>query len=306
MHKPADLLVWRGRTDVGESGDTRRVWQVISALEPATPSGTVLLGFCSDEGVRRNQGREGAVDAPQEIRRALAGMAWHHGSHVLADAGDIVCQGTQLEQAQHELAGMVKRLISAGHLPIVLGGGHEVAFGTGSGVFEGLDASRKVGIINIDAHFDVRQAPARNSGTPFLDLSKIRPFEYLCIGVARSGNTAALFERVKLMGGSWILDEGVRRDPSAALAAVQALIGRCDDLYLSIDMDVLPSADAPGVSAPATLGIATETLLLVAQEAAQSPKLLAIDIAEVNPRYDIDSRTARLAARIVHTLIHVR
>jgi formiminoglutamase len=44
----------------------------------------------------------------------------------------------------------------------------------------------------------------------------------------------------------------------------------------------------------------------MAQEAAQSVKLLAIDIAEVNPRHDIDSRTARLAARIVHALIHVR
>lgn len=306
MSKPIDLSVWKGRADSGESGDTRRMWQVVSALDAKSVPGVALVGFCCDEGVKRNQGREGAAQAPAVIRACLAGMAWHHHGAGFTDAGDVVCKGTQLETAQSELSALVKSLISLGHLPIVIGGGHEVAFGTGSGVFESVDASRTIGVINIDAHFDVRHAPTRNSGTSFRDLAQLRPFQYLCIGVAKSSNTAALFERVRNSGGAWILDEDVRRDTAGVLAAVGAFVERCDDLYLSLDIDALPASEAPGVSAPATLGVPFETVLSITNLVARSTKLRAIDLAEVNPRFDLDCRTARIAARLIHSIIHVR
>ena len=306
MHRPIDLSVWKGRSDSGESGDTRRMWQVVSTLDATNTPRAAIVGFCCDEGVTRNQGRVGAAQAPATIRSCLAGMAWHHHSAGFVDAGDVVCSGSQLEQAQGELSVLVKNLITAGHLPIVIGGGHEVAFGTGSGVFETVDASRRIGVINLDAHLDVRQAPVRNSGTSFHDLFQLRTFEYLCIGVAQSSNTAALFERIRNTGGTWILDEDVRRDSEATMKAVAAFLDRCDDVYLSIDSDVMPSSEAPGVSAPATLGVPFETVLRIATTIAQHPKLRAADLAEVNPNFDIDNRTARLAARLIHSIIHMR
>jgi formiminoglutamase len=282
------------------------MWQVVSTLDAANTPTAAIVGFCCDEGVTRNHGRVGATQAPTTIRSCLAGMAWHHHSAGFVDAGDVVCNGAQLEQAQHELSGLVKNLISAGHLPIVIGGGHEVAFGTGSGVFETDDASRRIGVINLDAHLDVRHAPVRNSGTSFRDLFQLRSFEYLCIGAARSSNTAALFEHVRSNGGAWILDEDVRRDGEATMKAVAALLYRCDDVYLSIDSDVMPASEAPGVSAPSTLGVPFETVLRIATTLAQHPKLRAADLAEVNPNFDIDNRTARLAARLIHSIIHMR
>ncbi len=306
MHRATDLSVWKGRSDTGESGDTRRMWHVVSTLDAANTPRTAIVGFCCDEGVTRNQGRVGAAQAPATIRSCLAGMAWHHHSAGFVDAGDVVCSGSQLEQAQRELSGLVKSLITAGHLPIVIGGGHEVAFGTGSGVFESVDASRKIGVINLDAHLDVRHAPVRNSGTSFRDLFQLRSFEYLCIGVARSSNTAALFERVRSTGGAWILDEDVRQDERGTMKAVAALLERCDDIYLSIDSDVMPASEAPGVSAPATLGVPFETVLRIVTTVTQHPKLRALDLAEVNPNSDIDNRTARLAARLIHSIIHGR
>ncbi|MEA3543858.1 MAG: arginase family protein, partial [Thermodesulfobacteriota bacterium] len=78
----------------------------------------------------------------------------------------------------------------------------------------------------------------------------------------------------------------------------------CQAVYLSIDLDVLPAATAPGVSAPAGRGIplpVLEQLLSLIRSVAQK-RLRVADIAEYNPIYDIDSRTARVAARLCHLL----
>lgn len=312
MYKKPDLSQWSGRIDTDDAGDCRRIHQVVRAYDGKGPSGVVLLGFCCDEGVRRNNGRVGAKDAPGMIRRALGNMAWHAGHRPLRDAGDILCDGGKLEESQHELEQHVQGFITARHLPIILGGGHEVAYGTGGGVFSASPLASRIGIINIDAHLDVRVAPSRNSGTSFADLlsrgvAEGREVHYLCVGIAESSNTTALFNRARNYGASWILDCDVRRSPDDVVKAISSFVDRCDVIYLSIDMDVLPSHEAPGVSAPASLGIPFETVLAISKHLlGQSSKVCAVDIAEYNPNFDIDTRTARLAARIIHTCIHAR
>lgn len=311
MYRQPDLSLWHGRVDTDDAGDCRRIHQVVRAFDQKGPSGVVLLGFHSDEGVRRNGGRVGAKDAPHVIRTVLGNMAWHAGHKPFLDAGDIVCDGEKLEEAQSELEQKIRSLMKARHLPIILGGGHEVAYGTGAGVFSSHLPSSRIGIINIDAHFDLRVAPARNSGTSFADLlargvAEAREVHYLCVGVAESANTIALFNRAKSYGASWIVDCEVRRSSGDVVKAITSFVDRCDAIYLSVDMDALPSHEAPGVSAPASLGIPFETVFMIAKHLGQSPKLCAVDIAEVNPRFDVDNRTARLAARLVHTLIHAR
>lgn len=73
-------------------------------------------------------------------------------------------------------------------------------------------------------------------------------------------------------------------------------------IHLSIDLDVLPAATAPGVSAPAAYGVPLETIAAICEFLAASQKLTVVDIAELNPAHDIDSRTARVAARLVDTI----
>jgi formiminoglutamase len=238
-------------------------------------------------------------------------MAWHAGHKPLFDGGDVVCDADHLEAAQAELEHRVCSFMKARHLPIVLGGGHEVAYGTGGGVFAANPIATRIGIVNIDAHLDLRVGPARNSGTSFADLAtravaERREVHYMCIGVAESSNTEALFNRARSHGASWIFDCDVRRSVDDAVKALLSFVDRCDAIYLSIDMDALPSHEAPGVSAPASLGIPFEVVLTLAKSLAQSEKMCAVDIAEVNPRLDIDNRTARLAARLIHTIIHAR
>lgn len=119
--------------------------------------------------MKRNKGRVGAADAPDAIRTQLANLPIHRPVS-LVDLGTVTCEYENLEQAQSELAEQVANSLQNGLKPIVLGGGHEVAFGSFSGLFQYVQAhapDKKIGIINFDAHFDLREAEHATSGTPF-------------------------------------------------------------------------------------------------------------------------------------------
>ncbi|MBB5019491.1 formiminoglutamase [Chitinivorax tropicus] len=306
-----DPARWQGRVDSEEAGDARRWHQQIRCEVPSGQAGVALLGFACDAGVKRNHGRPGAHKGPQAIRHALANLAWHGGERVVWDAGDVVCEGDALEAAQAELAVMVDGLLTAGHFPVVMGGGHEVAFGTFSGLARHLanqGGTPKVGILNLDAHFDLRLAREANSGTPFRQIAESCvahgwPFHYACFGVAEPANTAALFARARELDVTYRLDEdmGIAQLPDT-LHQLSQFLAPLDHLYLTIDIDVLPAYQAPGVSAPAARGVALEVIEAILDLAKASDKLRIVDLAELNPEFDIDHRTAKTAARLIHRL----
>jgi len=120
MRVPFDDKVWAGRSDDGEPGDTRRVFNQVVPFGDARQVDRdmpVIVGFGSDEGVRRNQGRTGAAHAPKELRRALAGLPAKLALASLADAGDVVCDDGDLEAAQAELAHVVSEVLAGGGRP---------------------------------------------------------------------------------------------------------------------------------------------------------------------------------------------
>ena len=81
---------------------------------------------------------------------------------------------------------------------------------------------------------------------------------------------------------------------------LQNFLAGVDCAYLSICLDVLPASVAPGVSAPAACGVALDVIETLIREVKQSGKLAVADVAELNPDFDQDNRTARVAARLVH------
>lgn len=304
-----DMTPWTGRVD--PEPDTARWHQQVQPLEQARAPGAVLIGFGCDEGVRRNQGRVGAAKGPAAMRRMLGSLAWHQGTAVF-DAGDVVCQGEDLEGAHQALSARVSEALDLGHFPIVMGGGHEVAFGSWSGLAAHLaprEQRPRIGIINFDAHFDLRDPSfVVSSGTPFAQIAEASaqrgwPFQYACLGVSRAANTQNLFRRAEELG---VLAWEDRAMTAATLPRLQQevadFIGRCDHLYLTIDIDVFPAAQAPGVSAPAARGVGLDLIEPVIEQIKASGKLRLADLAELNPEYDVDGHTARLAARLIHTL----
>ena len=309
MFKDADMRVWSGRVD-DEGALALRWHQRVAPWCSAAPPGVALLGFACDAGVQRNHGRAGAAEAPQAIREVLAGLPWHVDQPVY-DAGDVVCTGDELEAAQERLSVAVADLLSSGHFPLVLGGGHEVAFGSYEGLARHLDgagAAPNIGIINLDAHLDMRLSARPSSGTPFSQIERSCqargwPFRYLCAGVAETANTVGLLAHAASCGAHIILDEALQPwRLAAAQAEVQAFLDACDVLYLSIDMDVLPGGQAPGVSAPAAYGVPLDVLEVLIDQIRASGKLVLADLAEFNPKFDQDRITARVAARLIHRL----
>ena len=315
-----DLSAWQGRIDSVDGAAGRRWHQVVQAIDPgARDAGTVLLGFACDAGVARNHGRTGAASGPQVLRRQLANLAWHGGAAAhLYDAGDVLCADGHLENAQSAYADRLADLLRNGHRVVGLGGGHEIAWASYTGIAAALAGDprlSRLGVINFDAHFDLRQpesAGRGSSGTPFLQIAEARaaaglPFHYLCLGISEASNTQALFDRAAALGSRYIKDVDIQF--AAAESAVQEFIAGCDSIYCTFCLDVLPASVAPGVSAPSGLGVplhrAVELLRLVLAECERDArdKLVMADIAEFNPLHDAtDARTARAAARIVYEL----
>ncbi|WP_336083704.1 formimidoylglutamase [Nocardia sp. SSK8] len=296
--------VWTGRVD-GTAPDQLRWHQVVTPYAPgATPGACVFVGFASDEGVRRNQGRPGAAEGPDALRRALAPMALPTPLRA-CDAGTITVTDGQLEDGQRRLGDTVSALLDAGEFPVILGGGHEVAVGT----YLGLAGSARrtpgstVGILNLDAHFDLRPDPIASSGTPFRQILAADPdVRYAVLGISQPSNTAALFATADRLGVRYLLDDDCA-DPARVTAFVAEFLAGIDLAYLTVDLDVLPAAVAPGVSAPAAFGLALPVVQAVCDQVSASGLLAVADIAELNPGLDADGRTARTAARLVHRLV---
>ncbi len=313
MYKPADMALWQGRIDQEPEGDLRRWHQAVVPFSPDGEPGIALLGICSDTGVSRNLGRPGARKGPDAIRTALGGQAWHLALPCY-DAGNLICIDENLEALQEEQSLWVEKLLDLGHFPLLLGGGHEIAFGSYLGLgrwLEMRDEAAVIGVINFDAHFDMRKSPEPNSGTSFLQIADLcrereRKFRYFCLGLSEVANTRALFDRAGTLGVEWLTDESLTSwNLAHAEERLTSFLAGCDLIYLSIDLDVLPPAVAPGVSAPAARGVPLEVVEhLLAWIRNKAGKRLALaDIAEYNPALDTDGRTAKVAARLCHMLV---
>lgn len=297
---------WTGRDD-GEDGDhAKRLYHF------ASDSGRLaLLGFASEAGVRRNKGRLGARQGPQALRKALSALAAPFHAEPFVDLGDVDVGGDNLEAGQALLAQHVTSALAQHERVMVFGGGHETAYGSYLGL-RGHFPDKTIGIINLDAHLDLRESgvDGPSSGTPFNQIRKADPkgFDYLCLGLAAEANTVALFERAKDWGVRTVMDHDLICDRTAADDEIEAIAKRCDIIYLTIDIDLLPHYQAPGVSAPAPRGVPlavvehlVETVLSATK--ANNCAVPLADIVELSPPHDNDAMTAKTAALLIRRIL---
>ncbi len=297
--------IWQGRFD-GDDALQHRIWQRVSLQEDYETISTkdfVLHGFAVDEGVRRNKGKIGAAGAPNVIRKNMANFPVVKPDFTLKDFGDVIA-GTSLEVAQSELTDKSAAAFIRGGKSVVLGGGHEVTYAHYSGLRKAFPG-KKIGIINIDAHFDNREPElgiGASSGTGFWQIAQEGPIHSLHIGIQRNSNTLKLFDTAHQYGMGYITaDEIFFENLPGIYEKIDDLISNIDVLYLTVCMDVFNAAVAPGVSALAYNGIFADAAFMhFYRHILQSEKMMALDVAEVNPSLDPDQRTARLAAALVN------
>lgn len=309
-YQPANPSLWQGRTD---TMNAERFFQKIAFInnenDLITPDKkTILVGFASDAGISRNKGRAGAKLGPDQIKTQLAKLPCPNNQSYI-DLGNIMCEDDALESAQNQFAQIIQFCQHNGHKTIALGGGHEIAWAH----YQGLSAKYpKIGIINFDAHFDLRPHHAGQpgtSGTPFSQIAASceenkLPFNYCCIGIQKFGNTSSLFKRAEELNVAYLSAEEIFQQSQAwQIAFLDDFMLNQDHIYLTLCLDVLAECFAPGVSAPQPMGLTPWQILPLLKYIMQSGKVVSLDVAELSPPLDQEQKTARLAALIIAELL---
>lgn len=306
-YSPPAFTLWVGRKD-DPPGD--RVYENITLMDlrqknAAKSQNFGLLGLRSDEGVKRNLGRVGAFDGPSAFRKSFANLALPLNlQNKLVDFGDISAIDNDLEMTQEAFGFALEKIIRSGFTPFAIGGGHELSWAFYQGLIKAYP-NEAITIINFDAHFDLRHLnhlEKGTSGTSFrqiaLNLKKRDlPFRYLCLGIQSFSNTHFLFEQAKEFQADYVIsDDFFLKGYEAGLPLIEQYLEFSSKIYVTICLDVFQAAIAPGVSAPQVLGIHPWHIIPLLRKLAESKKLVGFDIAELNPAFDQEDRTAKLAA----------
>lgn len=321
-YSPQNMDIWSGRIDDEEDFESFRWHQWVEPIDLNNENnepfdGTIgfgILGFESDQGIELNKGRFGAAAGPASIRKELTKLPCQFSKEVkIFDCGNVTSKYTTLEAAQNELALAVEKVLDLNLFPIVLGGGHETAFGHYKGLsqFSEKHERKNPGILNFDAHFDLRPYTEGHgtSGTMFRQIAdyndeKDSDYNYFVMGIQRHSNTQALFRVADELGVEYVLaKELINGDYLEIIHKVDKYIAKQDNIYVTICMDCFSTAFAPGVSAPQPLGLDPEKVLLVLKHIFSTGKPMSFDIAEVSPRFDHDSVTANLASILIYTVV---
>lgn len=279
---------------------------VVEGVDPARRDAAdpghdvVLVGEPFDAAVL---GRRGAAKGPDAIREALEGVKTHSfeagpvgTTRSVGDLGDVTVDSMDPRSIQQQVAGVTADLHASDALPVFLGGDNSV---TVPNVEPLLDRG-SVGVVNLDAHLDVREVrEAPTSGTPYRQLFEAGLDAYVCLGARHHETSSAYADYLEERGGEVVTAEAVGRDLDRAVQQARDAVAGVDHLYVSVDCDVLEAAAAPAVSAPTPGGLTTRELFRIVRRLAGDDRLAGFEVVECAPPLADGDRTARAAARAV-------
>ncbi|AFZ71393.1 formimidoylglutamase [Natronobacterium gregoryi] len=265
----------------------------------------VLVGEPYDGAV---VGRPGARDGPVEIRRSLARVKTHHfdGGPVgsVADLGDVRTlvdwlendDDRPVEAVQSRLVEATARVHDLEALPVFLGGDNSLSYPN----VAPLAREESVGVINVDAHLDVREpVDGPSSGTPYRQLFEDGLDRYACVGARHFETSSTYHDFVRDRRGELVTAEEVGEDTVAAAGRALEAMADVDHVYVSVDCDVLDAAAAPGVSAPTPGGITTRELYRLLRFVAGDDRIAGFEVVECAPGLDRGTLTVDASARAV-------
>jgi formiminoglutamase len=270
----------------------------------------VILGCPQDEGVRRNNGRVGAAEAPAAIRQQFYRLTPFNIKKKLFDLGDVKL-GSSLEETHDTHCAVVKQVLLDGKRLIVLGGGNDISYPDGRAMGEVFGPEKWIGI-NVDSHLDVRIAEQRNNGTQYRQLLEdgfLLPNYFYEVAYQTHFASPIYYKYLRDLGVHRISLEILRSREQADLELRenirQRFIGQSASLntFFGFDIDAVRASDAPGSSAPSPLGLRAGEFITLVKYAASLANTRVVEFSEVNPKYDIDNITARLVAVAMHRFI---
>ncbi|WP_459500094.1 formimidoylglutamase [Bacillus sp. C1] len=262
----------------------------------------------------------GACFAPKTIRVMLDAYSTYAITEehdmkesVLYDCGDISMHVTDIKESHIRIAKTLSSLtkLNPQMVPIVLGGDHSISFPSISGF---ASSKGKVGIIQFDAHHDLRNLEdgGPSNGTPFRNLLEndvITGEQLVQIGIRDFSNARTYHEYAKEHDVTVYTMKHVREVAMKDIIAESIETLRRQGvtaIYVSVDMDVLDQAFAPGCPAIGPGGMDSTTLLDAITALGQEPLVQGMDIVEIDPTLDFRDMTSRVAAQVIMSFLLAR
>lgn len=253
----------------------------------------------------------GAAFAPQAIRQALSFYSIYSiesgmdlADVTVTDYGDIVMHPTDIAASQRRIAETIEQVVALQpeSMWIVLGGDHSITCPVVSGWQK---QKGTIGIIQFDAHHDLRNLEdgGPTNGTPFrrlIEAGIVDGSRLVQIGLRDFANSRAYTEYGKQCGVTmYTIEEVYRLSIQTIIEKSMQMLSGVDAVYVSVDMDVLDQAFAPGCPAIGPGGMDSRTLLHAISLLARYDKVQAMDIVEIDPTIDFRQMTSRIAASVI-------
>ncbi|MBB4601142.1 formiminoglutamase/guanidinobutyrase [Hymenobacter luteus] len=284
-------------------------------LRPATElaqADVCLVGLPLDFGTVLEGGRAGAAGGPEAIRRELC--RYHKTYNLehnvsleglrIADAGNLDLRPTPDHEANHQtIRAELTRLLLQYPRVVVLGGSHDCTYSTVRALRDATNG-QAVGGINLDAHADVKDRPGLlSSGTPFGRLLReevLAGERFTEIGLHSNLNTREDIDFLHQQQATLVPLAHVQHDGMAGyMRRALRRATAAGPAFVSFDIDGCAEAYAPAVSAPSADGFTPRQAVEAAFLAGKEPEVLLFELMELNPLFDRDNQTARLAATIL-------
>ena len=291
--------------------------EAITSLSTSTVS-VEIIGVPLDLG----QAERGTDVGPAAIRYArLRERLLAEGLHV-TDSGNLEVpaaavvpqeeRANVIARVSQELFERVTAALGRGAVPLVLGGDHSVAMGSVAASV----ARGRVGVLWIDAHGDfntTQTSPSGNvHGMPLAAImgqgakelvtigngQRLRPEDVVLLGVRQldPGERKALVDsKLRVITMREIDERGMNVAADDALSH----LSHCDYLHVSLDIDAMDPREAPGVGTPVRGGLTYREIQLLMEKVADTGRLSALDVVEVNPMLDVRNQTAQTAVDLI-------
>lgn len=281
-----------------------------------------ILGMAYDTSA--SKGYPGARYAPPQIRRSLQwivnrienDMLYDVDNHRLLDMSQVEIKDFgdtedisryDNRQSLEEIQAQIDEIHRQGYSPILLGGDHSTGWPAIKSLHD--NTTGPIGIIHLDAHLDlVRESPVQGpySGSSQMrrasELPRISPRNFAQIGM-RGYNSPEHYHFIRESGICMIPCDQVWEMGVAAVCdkALQVAGAGTQHMHLSVDIDVLDSAFAPGSGANEPGGLSSSQLFQMVKRLA--PYVDSVDIVEVNPLTDVNHMTSIVAAKLLFDYI---
>jgi len=284
------------------------------ALDPEDLRGSdvAILGAPMDDMVTY---RPGARFGPRAIRAAhddSRPSAWHMDLGIdpfveleIVDAGDAPVTPGDAHRSHRAIRAAVSSIVDAGVVPVVLGGDHSIAYPDITAVAAG-PASGSLALVQLDAHADTateNYGVEWSHGTPFrhlVDEGIVPGSRLVQIGLRGYWPEPPEFSWARRNGVRWHrMQEITERGIDAVVDSVLDEIDDAESLFVSVDIDVLDPAFAPGTGTPEPGGMTTRELLRALRRLVLAKGLAGMEVVEVSPPFDHAELTAMAAHRVV-------